>query len=65
MKPNSKEYQISAKTYVGLALAIITFLLLGGYVLELFPKEVNPIFVIIGVLVTTVFLLLYLKNNQD
>jgi len=62
MKPKSKGNSI--KTYLFLAIGLITFFLVGGYGFRLFPSEVNFGVVLIGVIISTVFLIFYLKSND-
>ncbi len=61
----SEKNKIGFKDYIILALLLVVYLFAGGYGFKLFPNEASLLFVGIGILITTVFLIYFLKKNAD
>jgi len=62
MKFKAKNDKLSIRTWLLIAVGLIIYFLVGGYAFNLFPKEINPIYIGVGILVGTAFIIYYLKN---
>jgi small neutral amino acid transporter SnatA (MarC family) len=65
MKPQKKQNKLSIKIYLFLFIGLAVYFLVGGYAFNLFPKNVSPIYVGVGVFAFTIFLIYYLNNCDD
>lgn len=60
----SEDTKIGLKTYLILGICLVVYFLAAGYGFMLIPFTASFVFIVVGVVISVLFLLYYLKINS-